>query len=412
MDEVMNQTYIPKRSSPHDGCSVESSESSNLTDGLASHTHERLTNCEASEEVDLKIKCFESDTYGKTLSDGKNLNGPLPIHKIEKPSIFNVYGENTHFLTHEKQKPYVCEICSKVFTRSSSLISHLLTHTKEKPYVCEICSKAFARNDTFKFHLFTHTNEKPYVCEICDKAFTQNGRKVQPEDVLAYALAHPRSSTKMISENCSLSKSRVWAILNESGAHPYRSTPVQGLLPRDAETQLCDENLEDHPTFLADIIWTDEACFSRNGMFNRQNIHNWSLENPRYAVEVRHQLRWSITVWCGIFNDKLIGPAFYEETLTGQRYMELLQDVITDFVENLPLQQLRNVWFQHDGAPPHKISNVKQYLMETFQNQVIGYGDFVEWPPRSADLTPWDFFLWGHMKGQVYATPPPTLQDI
>ncbi|GBL74619.1 hypothetical protein AVEN_235522-1 [Araneus ventricosus] len=59
------------------------------------------------------------------------------------------------------------------------------------------------------------------------------GRKVQPEDVLAYALAHPRSSTKMISENCALSKSRVWTILNESGAHPYQSASVQGLLPRD-----------------------------------------------------------------------------------------------------------------------------------------------------------------------------------
>ncbi|GBM11548.1 hypothetical protein AVEN_240682-1 [Araneus ventricosus] len=59
------------------------------------------------------------------------------------------------------------------------------------------------------------------------------GRKVQPEDVLAYALAHPQSTTKMISESCSLSKSRVWTILNESGAHPCRSTPVQGLLLRD-----------------------------------------------------------------------------------------------------------------------------------------------------------------------------------
>ncbi|GBM02639.1 hypothetical protein AVEN_258942-1 [Araneus ventricosus] len=49
--------------------------------------------------------------------------------------------------------------------------------------------------------------------------------------------------------------------------------------------------------------------------------------------------------------------------------------------------------------------------METFQNQVIGYGGFVEWPPRSADLTPLDF-LWGHVKEQVYATPPPTLQDL
>ncbi|GBO06445.1 hypothetical protein AVEN_261732-1 [Araneus ventricosus] len=47
-----------------------------------------------------------------------------------------------------------------------------------------------------------------------------------------------------------------------------------------------------------------------------------------------------------------------------------------------------------------------------FQNQVIGYGGFVEWPPRSPDLTPLDFFLLEHIKWQVYATPPPTLQDL
>ncbi|GBM40957.1 hypothetical protein AVEN_250289-1 [Araneus ventricosus] len=128
--------------------------------------------------------------------------------------------------------------------------------------------------------------------------------------------------------------------------------------------------------------------------------------------------RWKIRdmlskyLWCGIFNDRLIGPVFYERTLMGQRYLDLLQDVITDFVENLPLHHIRNVWFQHDGAPPRIISNVKQYLMETFQNQVIWYGGFVEWPPRSRDLIPLDFFLWGHIKGQVYATPPPTLQGL
>ncbi|GBL98659.1 hypothetical protein AVEN_19709-1 [Araneus ventricosus] len=154
-----------------------------------------------------------------------------------------------------------------------------------------------------------------------------------------------------------------------------------------------------------------ETRFSRNGMFNRQKVHTWSLENPRYAIEVRHQLRWLINVSCEIFNDRLIGRGNYEGMLTGQRYLELLQDVITDFLENILSYQLRNVWSQHDGIAPHKISNARQYLMETFQNQAIGYGGFVEWSPSSPDLTPLDF-LWGYMKGQVYATPPPILQDL
>ncbi|GBM71241.1 hypothetical protein AVEN_113408-1 [Araneus ventricosus] len=49
--------------------------------------------------------------------------------------------------------------------------------------------------------------------------------------------------------------------------------------------------------------------------------------------------------------------------------------------------------------------------METIQNPVIGYGGFVEWLPHSPDLSPLDF-LWRHMKGNVYATPTPRLQDL
>ncbi|GBO21611.1 hypothetical protein AVEN_208449-1 [Araneus ventricosus] len=54
-------------------------------------------------------------------------------------------------------------------------------------------------------------------------------------------------------------------------------------------------------------------------------------------------------------------------------------------------------------------SSVQQYIRDTFQQQVIGYGSCVEWPPRSPDLNPLDFFLWRYIKQRVYATPPPTL---
>ena len=31
----------------------------------------------------------------------------------------------------------------------------------------------------------------------------------------------------------------------------------------------------------------------------------------------------------------------------------------------------------------------------------------MSWPPRSPDLTPCDFFLWGFVKGSVYVPPIP-----
>ncbi|GBN93244.1 hypothetical protein AVEN_237582-1 [Araneus ventricosus] len=46
------------------------------------------------------------------------------------------------------------------------------------------------------------------------------------------------------------------------------------------------------------------------------------------------------------------------------------------------------------------------------EQQVIGYCGCVEWPPRSPDQNALDFFLWGYIKQRVYATTPPTLQEL
>ena len=36
----------------------------------------------------------------------------------------------------------------------------------------------------------------------------------------------------------------------------------------------------------------------------------------------------------------------------------------------------------------------------------------VNWPPRSRDLTPLDFFLWGYLKDKVYINKPQTIEDL
>ena len=34
------------------------------------------------------------------------------------------------------------------------------------------------------------------------------------------------------------------------------------------------------------------------------------------------------------------------------------------------------------------------------------------WPPRSYDLTPLDFFLWGYVKDKVYADTPQSIEEL
>ena len=61
--------------------------------------------------------------------------------------------------------------------------------------------------------------------------------------------------------------------------------------------------------------------------------------------------------------------------------------------------------FQQDGAPPRWGLIVRDFLNETFPNRWIGRNGPTPWPPRSPDITPLDFFLWGYVKDRVYRTP-------
>ena len=36
----------------------------------------------------------------------------------------------------------------------------------------------------------------------------------------------------------------------------------------------------------------------------------------------------------------------------------------------------------------------------------------LDWPPRSPDLTPPDFFLWGYLKSRVYVNKPRTVEEL
>ena len=86
-------------------------------------------------------------------------------------------------------------------------------------------------------------------------------------------------------------------------------------------------------------------------------------------------------------------------------YEVFLRHVLPEPVDDMPLCIRRQMWFQEDGAPAHTSENVRQYLDHTFPNIWIGRYGPVPWPARSSDLTPSDFYLYGHMKSLIYETP-------
>ena len=65
-----------------------------------------------------------------------------------------------------------------------------------------------------------------------------------------------------------------------------------------------------------------------------------------------------------------------------------------------------DVYFQHDGATCHTSGEIIGLLREKFPGRAISQKGDYNWPPRSYDSTPLDFFLWGYVKDKVYADAP------
>ncbi|GFX01278.1 uncharacterized protein TNCV_3729471 [Trichonephila clavipes] len=67
---------------------------------------------------------------------------------------------------------------------------------------------------------------------------------------------------------------------------------------------------------------------------------------------------------------------------------------------------------QKDGATCHTARATIDLLKDTFGDRLISRFGPVNWPPRSCDLTPLDYFLWGYVKSLVYVDKPQTLDPL
>lgn len=232
------------------------------------------------------------------------------------------------------------------------------------------------------------------------------------EDILERVEEDPELSTRRIGRELGVSKDVVHKVLREQLLYPYHKKPVQELLVHDPQIRLgfcrfVNMQRERDPNFVKKVLFTDEAGFTRRGITNTHNEHVYAVENP-HAIKVNHfQHEFKINVWAGIIGNFIVGPVILPRRLTGENYLDFLQNTLPELLEDLPLQLRRDMWFMQDGAPPHFSLNVRNHLNEQYPHKWIGRGNDapVNWPPRSPDLTPMDYFLWGHLKSTVFREP-------
>lgn len=97
-----------------------------------------------------------------------------------------------------------------------------------------------------------------------------------------------------------------------------------------------------------------------------------------------------------------IGPVELPARLNGRQYANFLQNDLPELLEDIPLHVRRDMFYQHDGASARFSVSARRILNEKFPNSWIGRRGPMNWPARSPDLNPMDFFVWGHMKEFIY----------
>ncbi|GFU35851.1 transposable element Tc3 transposase [Trichonephila clavipes] len=96
-------------------------------------------------------------------------------------------------------------------------------------------------------------------------------------------------------------------------------------------------------------------------------------------------------------------------TVNSDRYTAMITNFFIPELNNHDVQEL---WFQQDGITCHTARATIDLLKDTFGDRLIFRFGPVNWPPRSCDLTPLDYFLWGYVKSLVYVDKPQTLDHL
>ena len=322
------------------------------------------------------------------------LKMPARLTKDERIELILLYGEFSHqndiFRKIARCNALHPDRQSKVF---DTTVKHLLDRFKSTGSVNE-----------------TKRSGRP-------KTSTDNDTST---DVLAMFNATPTMSTRMATVESGVDRRSIQRILHKEKMTAYKFFITQELIPED-----CDRRLEfsqnvaikalQIPQFANSIIFSDEACFFLKGNINRHNCRYWSKENPRQTLPTKIQGGPKVMVWCGLCSKGVIGPFFFNDgTVNGVRYVDMLQNKFLPAFRALLNAEEQNVfYFQQDGCPAHYSLVARAWLDANFANRWIGRRGPLQWPARSPDLAPPDFFLWGYLKDKIFtSTRPATMMQL
>ncbi|CAF1171942.1 unnamed protein product [Rotaria sordida] len=225
----------------------------------------------------------------------------------------------------------------------------------------------------------------------------------------------PINSVRLVSQQVNLSKSVIHRTMkNILKYKPYKMHLIQQLYDEDQDlrVELCELLMPilEHNDNDGLIFFSDEASFHVLRLVNKHICRIWSEKNPFVTIDIATNSS-KVSVWCAMSSKQIIEPFFFnDETVTEGNYLEMLQNYFYPILQNKRLT--KSITFQQNGAPAHFSKAVRSWLNKVFDGRWIGRCGLISWTPRSSDLTSLNFYLWGHLKTNVYKTPVQALDDL
>lgn len=157
------------------------------------------------------------------------------------------------------------------------------------------------------------------------------------------------------------------------------------------------------PDFPKNILFTSTKTFLSNGIINKYSGEYVLTKPLKYN---KKHFEFEINLWVGFINEQILGPCEIPEKFDASAYLKFLKNQLADYLDNIPLARLKDIWFLHDGSehmnPAFYNDTVVKYLNKTFPNKWIGYKGPVNYPNGSFNLNVLDYFYWPAMRKKIF----------
>lgn len=217
-------------------------------------------------------------------------------------------------------------------------------------------------------------------------------------------------SPRNIAEHLEISHSSVRRIIEKKGINQFKrvKTPQmnEGTRIRRIERAAgLIEKFKNNPRMIERAVFQDESDFPLQIPLNSQNdrvYHKGKKQDVPDKNLYHHTNRHSVKVmvsaaftWHGVTRPIFVNKQGLK--VNAKNYRDHLKNKLFPAINKVYPRQ--NWIFIQDGASSHTSNLVQDFLRETIPRRFVRKD---EWPPKSPDSNPLDYYFWNKVKTEVY----------